>query len=67
MVGFNKKNILIFIKYSLIFSFGLFAGEYFIDEIFSFERANFRIELVESIFMGVLVGLLMTIFNKKKQ
>ena len=58
----NKFKLFFFIL--VIFSFGLFFGEFLLDTIINSERDSLRIEIRDSFLTAIIVSLLVTIGYK---
>ncbi len=58
----NKFKLFFFIL--IIFSFGLFFGEFLLDTIINSERDSLKIEIRDSVLTAIIVSLLITIGYK---
>jgi hypothetical protein len=56
-----KNRLFKFIKFTLIFSLGLFFGEYIFNLIFGLEGGLGIIELQKAIFIGTFVAVFLSI------
>ncbi len=53
-----KRNIVTFLWLSVVFTIGLFFGEWLFDLIFSLEREELIKEMLTSLFVGILTSFL---------
>ena len=58
----NKFKLFFFIL--VIFSFGLFFGEFLLDTIINSERDSLKIEIRDSVLTAIIVSLLVTVGYK---
>lgn len=59
-----KRVIKRFLFIWVIFSVGLFFGEWLLDILFNSERNSLKIEIIECVIIGLIVAVLMIIGNK---
>lgn len=59
-----KRVLKRFLFIWVTFSVGLFFGEWLLDVIFNSERTSLKIEIMESVIIGLIVAVLMIIGNK---
>ncbi len=59
-----KRIIRNFIALWLVFSIGLFLGEWLFDTALHLYRNVLKVEIIEAVFTGLLVSLLMMAGNK---
>ncbi|RKE00191.1 hypothetical protein [Marinifilum flexuosum] len=59
-----KEKIIPFLVYSLIFSIGIFAGEYILDYFTNADRLSITTEIRDAAFIGTFVSLLLVFVNK---
>jgi|TARA_B110000240_G_C13470123_1_gene440564 hypothetical protein len=59
-----KNKFKLFLVILVIFSFGLFFGEFLLDTIINSERDSLNIEIRDSVLTAIIVSLLITVGYK---
>lgn len=59
-----KQKILSFLFYAILFSVGIFVGEYLLDSLSNSDRDPIAKEIRDAIFIGVFTSFLMVFVNK---
>ena len=59
-----KNKIFRFLIYSIIFSLGIFIGEWFLDSVTNTDRYPIIKEAKDAIFIGIFMSILLIFVNK---
>ncbi|MCY1636319.1 hypothetical protein [Marinifilum sp. D737] len=62
-----KPKVFQFLFYSIIFSVGIFVGEWLLDLFTNADRYPIVKEIKDAIFIGVFVSLLLVFVNKFRE